>query len=562
MKRKNLPLLLVMLLSLSTYVQAQNFEYAKAMGSAFDDEGRDITFDAAGNIYVTGNYTGTVDFDPNAGVSNSTAIGMTDIFISKLDGSGNLVWSKSIGGLSGDGGTAITVDPAGNVYTCGYFFGTVDFDPNAGVTNLISVGGANIFILKLNASGELLWAKSFAGAENGLDIAVDATGNVYTSGYFDGSADFDPGAGNVSIQSAGGFDIFISKLDANGDFVWIKTMGGTGSDIGTSLALADANTIYLAGAFSETVDFDPGANTQNITSAGATDIFVTKFNSSGDLLWAISQGGPETDQAFDIITDVAHNVYTTGYFRGTADFDPGSNVANLSSPNFQNIYLSKLNSDGGYEWAKSMGGPSNDEGRSLAFDGSGNIFLTGFFAGEGVFDSESANFNLTSAGGFDIFIAKFTPTGNITSAKQMGGSNDDQGVAICIDNTNNIYSTGNFSGTADFDPQSGTFNLISAGSRDIFISKLKESSSGIFHSNATFYLSYIYPNPTQGQFAIQSGIKDARLTIYNAVGDIVLSSSFTGNSMELNLADKPKGIYFYTIQNKNAEYTWGKIVIE
>ncbi|MCF6285500.1 MAG: hypothetical protein L3K26_09955, partial [Candidatus Hydrogenedentes bacterium] len=136
-------------------------------------------------------------------------------------------FAAGMGGTSGDEGLAVAVDGAGNVYTTGYFQGTVDFDPGAGVSNLTSAGTKDIFVQKLDSAGNFVWAKGFGGTDNdrGFGIVVDASGNVFSTGEFSGTVDFDPGLGVTELSSAGGLDVFVQKLDAAGDFVWAKGMG-------------------------------------------------------------------------------------------------------------------------------------------------------------------------------------------------------------------------------------------------------------------------------------------------------------------------------------------------
>ncbi|MCH2046242.1 MAG: SBBP repeat-containing protein, partial [Saprospiraceae bacterium] len=170
-------------------------------------------------------------------------------------------------------------------YTTGAFAETmasdpIDFDPGAGTTNLSPVGSSDIFIQKLDASGNFLWAKSFGGSssDQGNSIAVDAAGNVYTTGSFEDTVDFDPGAGTTNLSAIGGSDIFIQKLDASGNFLWAKSFGGSSSDWGSSIAVDASENVYTTGSFQDTVDFDPGAGTINLISQGSLDIFVHKIN--------------------------------------------------------------------------------------------------------------------------------------------------------------------------------------------------------------------------------------------------------------------------------------------
>ncbi len=155
------------------------------------------------------------------------------LFFNSTIFSQNFVWAKSFSGNGNEYGFSICSDASGNVYTTGHFDGTVDFDPGPGVVNLTSTGAADVFITKLNSAGNLVWVKSFGGvpANNdvGSSITTDASGNVYTTGYFYGTVDFDPGASTFTLTSVA-YDIFISKLDASGNFIWAKQMGGSDAE--------------------------------------------------------------------------------------------------------------------------------------------------------------------------------------------------------------------------------------------------------------------------------------------------------------------------------------------
>ena len=188
-------------------------------GSTDEDKGYSVAVDSSGNIYTTGIFSGTVDFDPGVGTANLTSAGSWEVFVSKLNSAGELVWVKKFGSTAADQGRAIAVDTLGNVYTTGSFSGTVDFDPGAGTSNLFS-GQDAVFVLKLNSAGEFVWAKQFneswTSVAYGYSIAVDSLGNVYTTGIFRGTVDFDPGAGASNLTSAGAtgnVDAFVSKLD-------------------------------------------------------------------------------------------------------------------------------------------------------------------------------------------------------------------------------------------------------------------------------------------------------------------------------------------------------------
>ncbi|RJX19731.1 MAG: hypothetical protein C4563_07445 [Desulfobulbus sp.] len=458
------------------HAAAGDLLWAKGFGSTFNDEGYDIHVDAAGNVYTTGYFRGTADFDPGPGtVELSSVANSKDVFISKLDSSGGLVWARAIGGSSSDEGWGIVTDALGNVYTTGYFVGTVDFDPGAGSEPRTSEGSSDIFISKLDGNGNFVGAWTMGGTADdyGYGILVDGGGNIYTTGYFKNTVDFDPGQGtaNLSSASVNVEDIFISKLDNNGTFVWAKTIGGTSADVGLGISLYSTGNVYLTGWFQGTVDF--GA--EQLTSAGGSrDIYVSKLDSSGNFLWSRAMGGISEDIGQAVAVDSMGNVLSTGWFIGTADFDPGAGIVNLVTDplSASDIFVSKLDGDGNFLWARAMGGLAADVGYGIAVDGANNVFTTGGFNGTADFDPGAGTFNLVSAGAEDIFISKLTASGHLVWAGAMGGPSADYGFDLAASADGTVHATGVFQGAADFDPGAGALNLTSAGFEDIFVCKL------------------------------------------------------------------------------------------
>lgn len=541
---------------------SQNFVWAKAMGGADDDSGNSIAFDASGNLYTAGNFTGTADFDPGAGVFNLTSAGGPAVFVSKFDASGNFVWAKTMGGTAA---TQIVLDASGNIYTTGYFQGTADFDPGAGLFNLISAGGADIFVSKLDASGNFVWAKAMGGAnfDNGNSIALDLNGNVYTTGFFDGTADFDPGVALSNLTSSGSKEVFVSKLDASGNFVWAKAMGGTGPDRGYSIAVDASGNVLITGDFESTVDFDPGAALFNLSSSGINDVFIVKLDASGNFVWAKKMGGTNYDIGRSVKLDASNNVYITGAFTASVDFDPGMAVFNLTSAGGNDIFISKLDASGNFVWAKNMGGPENDISFSMAIDDSGNLYTTGYFRNTADFDPDAGLFSLTSAGVLDVFIAKLNASGSFAWARAMGGTGIDIANAIALDASNHVYSTGAFNGTVDFDPGAGLFNLTSAGNTEIFIHKMSQTMVNVEETRELTSIA-VYPNPNEGTFSltIDKEINKGKLVLINAIGQIVHEQKIVQGTNEIVTHGLPVGLYNWTLFRHNQLAIQGKLIIE
>jgi len=554
---------LLTVLSLNTNAQNPVLDWAKSMGGTSFDEEASMTVDASGNIYTCGYFYDTADFDPGSGTYNLTSKGSADIFIQKLDSSGNFIWAKSMGGSSFDIGNSIAVDASGNVYTTGRYVGTADFDPGSSIYNLTAVGFTDFFIQKLDSNGNFIWAKSMGGNsfDIGYSIAVDASGNIYTTGYFDDTVDFDPGSGIYNLTSTGNADIFIEKLDSNGNFIWAKSMGGNSSATGFSIAVDNFSNIYTTGYFSDTVDFDPSSSTHYLSSTGSFDIFIEKLDSNGNFIWAKSMGGRNWDEGNSIAIGASGNVYTTGSFQDTVDFDPDSGNYNLTAVGNLDIYIQKLDSNGNFIWAKSMGGCSIDAGICITVDDSDNVYTTGIFDSTAVdFDPGSGTYNLSCAGIQDIFIQKLDSSGNFIWAISEGGPYYDAGRAIDVDSSGNIYTSGVYDNTVDFDPGSGTYNLTSAGSSDIFIQKFKILTGLGLPANTNNQPTMdIMPNPNKGSFTFEiNGLtpsnKSARIEVFNTIGKRVYSAEVaTMNEirvpMDLKLA---KGMYIIRISTEEA----------
>jgi hypothetical protein len=411
---------LALLLTLSA--TSQSLFKVKQMGGSGDDYGSSIAVDHAGNIYTTGQFTGTADFDPGTATFNMTSAGYNDIFITKFGPSGNFLWAKQMGSTSWDAGSSIALDTLGNVYVTGNFSGMVDFDPGAGTFNLNPVGGSDIFICKLNSSGNFLWAKSFGAStdeDHGNGITVDASGNVYTTGSFKETVDFDPGAGIYNL-TADYIDVFVSKLDASGNFVWAKKMGGLSYEYGNGVTVDAAGNLYITGSFRGlNCDFDPGPGAFYLNTYGDTDEFICKLDASGNFVWAkqVRSNAYDFSVGLSITVDASGNVYTTGNFKGTADFDPGSGVLSYTASAYHDCFALKLNSSGSLVWAKHFGGCQQGSANSIALDAANNAYMLGTFEYIADFDPGAATFDLNPAGSSDVFICKLNSLGILFGQK-------------------------------------------------------------------------------------------------------------------------------------------------
>ncbi|RYY60603.1 MAG: gliding motility-associated C-terminal domain-containing protein, partial [Chitinophagaceae bacterium] len=451
------------------------------------DQGDGLTIDNAGNVIKAGRFSGTnVDFDPSAATANMSSAGGTDGFVAKYTSTGAYLFSFRIGGSNLDEINDVTVDLNNNIYVTGFFRGpNVDFDPGAGTTALSSNGdgggdpgyGGDMFVAKYTPAGQLLWAINVGGVtlgDNGTIIKTDDQGNAYIGGYFQQTADFDPGPGTRILDGSDG-TAFLAKYSTNGIYQWAFNFGnGNDNNSSFDLVLDGVGNFYATGYFKGTnIDFDPGPATAYLSSNGAYEVFVSKYTTNGDYVQAFSIGGGGLDVGRSIVLDAQKNIYVLGDFGSSnVDFDPGAGTALMSTQGQGDVFLAKYSSTGVYQWSLSFGGVSNDFGWKLVSDGL-HLFITGGFNGVSDLNPLPAvTDNLTSNGGNDIFVGKYTFDGEYLCAFKVGGTQDDIGFSIRVAGVNTFYMTGGFQDSnVDFDPTTGIRNMTSAGADDIFLAK-------------------------------------------------------------------------------------------
>ncbi len=407
-----------------------------------------ISLDDSGNIYITGTFSGTVDFDPGITVHNLTATGSNNLYILKLKASGDFGWVAHIQGGSSItlNASAITVDRGRNVYATGQFNGTVDFNPGPATFNLTSDGfysySSISYVLKMDSSGAFVWAKKICSGARSCEskaITADQQGNVWVTGVFSGAnVDFDPGSGTHYLGTfpVSQNDIYMVKLDSGGNFARARQIGGgEDEDEVTAIISDDAGNIYLTGQYFGAVDFNRGGSSHILSApGGSVGMFIAKYDTAGVLNWARSFGEFRNVQCWDIAVDGNQEVYATGDFRLTVDFDPGSGIYNLterygnSTQLQRSIYVLKLDSAGNFGWAHQMENLSSNHdyglnsGRSINVDPAGRyVYTSGNYWTPADFDPGTDTFRLAGVGGPNarVFIQKMnrcTGTGSSVTA--------------------------------------------------------------------------------------------------------------------------------------------------
>lgn len=541
------------ILIISTIINAQDLQWVKTVGGLGDDVPVKIITDPFGNVYNGGYFEGTIDLDPGSGTFNVSSNGSNDTFITKLDPNGNLLWAKSIGGISHDYLSSISIDNLGNIYLTGGFQDTVDFDPGSTNFYITSNGELDVFILKLSPEGNFIWAKTMGSilGDGGGEVFINEDNELYITGHFSDTIDFDPGTDIFTMTSNGEWDFFVLKLDSNGDFLWVKTIGGEALDSSVSISRDNSGNILIAGYFSEVVDFDPGAGTSILTAIDGVSFFALKLDSEGEFMWARSFGSsPVVGLIKSLSCDLLDNVYITGGFRGTVDFDPGVGVFDLTAPagGFVSGFVQKLDSEGVFQWAFKFGDNYFNQGWSITTDVENNIFLTGKFWGTVDFDPGVGTANLVSNGDKDVFIAKYNSQGNYIWAKPIGGLNRDVGTSIYTDGQGELFLTGTFRETADLNPGSGVTNVTSIGNADVFIMKLTDNTLGVEENDSIQHLSFS-PNPTNGNISLLLGqtYQKTEITITSILGKTILKNTeYNTDQIDVNIIGQ-SGVYLANV---------------
>ena len=425
------------------------WSWAGGGGGYSIDYGYDVVADDDGNCYITGKFHGEAVF----GGTLLTSYGGWDIIVAKLDKEGVWQWVVNAGGGGQDGGASIAVDDEGNSYITGVFYDVAWF----GNTTLTSIGGPadpDVFVTKIDTNGNWQWAVRGGGyvGDAGYGIAVDEEGNSYVTGHFMWSATF----GLTQLTSQGSADVFVAMLDTNGVWGWAVSGGGSQPDYVCDITVGDDGDLYLTGDFEGSATF--GADT--LISLGNVDVFIAKLDTAGNWMWARSGGSLSIERGYDIAVDSNNNVYVTGVFLASITFG----TTTLFGMGSWDVYVVKIDCDGTWQWAVSVGSSATEGAWGIAVDHNDHPFICGVFGGV-VTIGESTIISLDS---HDVFVATLDDTGTWQWAMSAGGTNWDEGYALTSDKNGSIYVTGYFDGSAFF----GNTTLFTQGDFDVFIAKL------------------------------------------------------------------------------------------
>lgn len=460
---------------------AQSFDWAFSVGGGSTDGSTSIANDAQGNVVCVGWFVYTIDADPGPGIATLTGIGSgQSALVAKYDSLGNYLWAFRLGGIGYNTAACVATDDSSNIYVTGTISGTTDFDPGPGTVNLTATGSTRyIFVAKYDPNGNYQWAYllgTSGGDSEGRGITADGAGNVFLTGSFCATVDFDPGAGttNLTVNAPSYFtDAFVTSFTSAGQFRWAFRFGNSYNDWAYSVATDTSSNIYVTGKFRYTVDFDPGAGVNSRSASGVADGFVASYDSSGNFRWVIKLGGPGGDEGLYVSVANEDYVYVTGLFRDSSDFDPGSNAVTfhaVGGVNDADIFVGKYSAaTGNYVWAFPIGSVNPEWSWCVKPDSSGNAYLTGYVSGIADFDPGPGVFNVTSSAGADIFLAKYDSSGYFISAFSIASPSGEIGYCV-LPQSDKIYLSGSFNGSPDFDPGANTVTMTSSFG-DLFVAR-------------------------------------------------------------------------------------------
>jgi hypothetical protein len=344
------------------------------------------------------------------------------------------LWSKQFGADGDQHPNSIALDPNGNILLAGFMDGSADF----GGGKLVTAGGYDAFIVKLDKTGKHLWSKVLGDAtdQEAVHVATDASGNVLVTGYFNGSI----GCGPVApTASHGGADMFVMKFDPNGACLWQVTFGGTGSEQGLGITADASGNVIVTGSFDSTTDFGKGA----VTPVSMLDGVVMKLaGATGSVSWVKTFGDGGDDEGMAVTTTPAGHVLLTGYFGDKIDFGGGP----ILNPGSDDVFVAELTADGGYVFAKGYGGTGTQQPHSIARDSAGNLILAGDF-------TTAADFGggmVMSAGKQDAFVVKLGPAGEHLWTRTFGDAAVQDHTTAAVDAAGDVVFTVSNEGTVDF----------------------------------------------------------------------------------------------------------------
>ncbi len=534
----------VMLLGFTVTSNGQAYIRADRYGSTTSDVGRGIVSDADGSYYVTGYFTGTVNF----GGGNLVSAGNRDIFIAKYSTIGAYVWAVRVGGANDDEGASVAIDKGDSVYVTGYYSGT---GTTGNFATTVSWGNHDIFVHKLsktNGAAYSLYQAGSAANDEGMGVAFNNKFNtLYVTGYYNNNCKFDVGAPIAASNE----DVFTINLDPTLKNVWTRTGSSAGNDRGHSICTDDSGRVYITGYTTGNATFSG----KTIASYGNSDVFFVKYGGAGNIMGIQRAGSAANDAGNGITCDAVGTIYVTGYHSNNATFG----AAALAATAFD-VFITKLDYTLAFVASVSPGSAGNDAGQGIIYDPYCNTLYTTGYANTGI-DFGGGARAFTNVGVFllrsDIALARVWD--NVSS-----GALDEKGMSVSSNGSKRIMVTGGYTSN---DLWFSAIIRASAGAEDIFVCEFQEPGAAcagggapvMFDQNtniqnvATFDEINMYPNPTNNIVNINSKEIITQLNVVDLAGKIITNLNPNSYTATIDLTDFPNGIYIVNLKINNQQ---------
>ncbi|MBK7390565.1 MAG: SBBP repeat-containing protein [Bacteroidetes bacterium] len=539
--------------------QIPGYNWHLNFGNSLNDNAESVAVDSSGNVYVTGTINGIVDLDPTSGTYNITSNGgSNDFFVAKYNSEGNIIWGFRRGSSSYDYARKILITNTNDIIIVGEFGGSFDFDPSAGGNTTLNAGtSSDGFIAKYDSSGNFIWAFDL-GSQNSYDAVIsmdlDSSDNLIVIGLFQGTADFNPDNGTANLTSSNEA-VFVAKYNSSGSYLWAFKIESNSHIAGYSISVDPMSNIYITGVFGGSADFDPTSSVNNINSIGGDEIFIAKYTAGSNYVWAYPLGSGGDDVGIDINAKNPGNIYLTGHIDGACDFDLNSGNYIIFTSGVINGFIASYDVNATLQWAFGIGQPTGgSQILATTTDNDGNVFITGWFAGTVDFDpSVNVDTLSTSTPFASGFIAKYNDNGAFQNVISLESSGHVYPFDIIIDTDENIYISGRYNNTCDFDPSANVNLAASNGLEDAFVAKYSTFSTEI-NEISTMIPFKVFPNPFVSEITLSGIPIESNIKIYTLQGKIIKEIESNIDDVMIDLEHLTSGMYLMQVANNNSSY--------
>ena len=524
--------------------------WGESFGGPSNDQPSGIKTDDDGNLITTGVFVQSIDVDPSANTCSLTSSNGLSTFVQKLNGQGEIVWGVSIESDIAVESKSIACDSDNNVYILGQFNGEVDFNPSASTAIIESNGASDIFLLKLSSLGQFLWVKTYGSTsfDNPGDVFISDADEIFLAGTFQLTVDLSPGTEVEEYTSLGEGDLFIQKLNTNGDLQWNSVIHSDENIKCYHIESTSSGGVYVTGDYSGEIDFDPSSGEELITAQENSSTFLLSLTNTGLFNWVDVYEATFLIGIIDISVTSDDDLFVLLNINGTTDLDPGLNELPFTSSGLTMV-VQKISEIGSLSWSKEFEiiDDGGIVGNTIINDSESSLVVAGKFGGTVDFDPSGDVYTI-EADLTEIFLLSLTTTGDLVYVHHFENTNFGGVREAVFSNTNAFYMYGSFTDSMNVEIESGENYIYASNLQDLYIINVG------YALGITDFISIdeilIYPNPFVDEIYIQSDLNDTKtITIYNVNGSCIKSKQLFSNLYSINLTDLKNGVYFIKVES-------------